>query len=187
MYRWAWVFLILGVSVQAEDTAIPDPDWRVARAQFATAISDREPVDDVVLLTSPASHVYFFTDLRHLQERTVTHLWKFGGRVVSIVPFEVGGPRWRVNSRVEIEPDQLGEWSVTVVDESGWPLYTELFHYVVGDPVVPVQSSSPAEDSGVRKVTPDVQDILDDSAVASPQGVGGVTATPEKDSSTVSE
>jgi hypothetical protein len=140
MYRWAWVLLILGVSVQAEDVAIPDPDWGVARAQFATEISDREPVDNVVLLAAPANHIYFFTDLRHLQGRTVTHRWEFGGNVVSIKPFKVGGPRWRVFSRIEIEPDQLGEWSVTVVDESGWPLYTELFHYVEEDSAAPVQS-----------------------------------------------
>lgn len=139
MYRWTWLLLVLGVSVQAEDVAIPGPDWAVARAQFTTAISDREPVDNIVLLAAPANHVYFFTDLRHLQGRKVTHRWEFGGRVVSIVPFKVGGPRWRVNSIVDIEPDQLGEWSVTVVDESGWPLYTELFHYVQELPAAPGQ------------------------------------------------
>ena len=103
MFRWVWVLLILGVSVQAEDTVIPDPDWTVARAQFATAISNREPVDDVVLLASPVNKVYFFTDLRHLQERTVTHRWKFNGRVVSIVPFDVKGPRWRVFSKANVK------------------------------------------------------------------------------------
>ena len=173
MYRWAWVFLILGMPVQAEDAAIPDPDWEVARAQFATTISGREPVDDVVLLARPANHVYFFTDLRHLQERTVTHRWEYGGRVVSIVPFKVGGPRWRVYSRVEIEPDQLGEWSVTVVDESGWPLYTELFHYVEAAPVAPARVSLPAAGSGSGQRVPDIQ----------PQS----TAAPERDGSAISE
>ena len=143
MCRWLWVLLILWGAVQAEDIAVPDPEWRVARAQFTTAISNREPVDEVVLLEASASHVYFFTDLRFLQERTVKHVWEFGGRVVSTVPFKIGGPRWRVNSRVDLEPDQLGEWSVTVVDESGWPLYTELFHYVAEIPAAPVQASSP--------------------------------------------
>lgn len=137
MFRWVWIFLMLSVSARAEQAVIPDPDWEVTRAQFTTAISDREPVNNVVLLAQPAREVYFFTDLRHLQERTVTHRWEFEGRVVSVVPFKVGGPRWRVNSKVEIQPDQLGEWSVTVLDESGWPLYTELFHYVAENPVTP--------------------------------------------------
>lgn len=183
MYRWAWVLLILGVSVQAENVAIPDPDWEVARAQFTTAISDREPVDDIVLLAAPVNHIYFFTDLRRLQERTVTHLWKFGGRVVSNVPFKVGGPRWRVNSRVDIEPDQLGEWSVTVVDESGWPMHTELFHYVVADSAAPIRSLPPAAESRIQQVSPDVRKSVDDSVGAPSQGVG-VAVKPENGGST---
>lgn len=135
MFRWGWLLLVLSVSARAEQAVIPDPDWKVARAQFTTAISDREPVDNVVLLALPARQAYFFTDLRNLQQRTVTHRWEYEGRVVSIKPFNVGGPRWRVYSKVEIRPDQLGEWSVTVLDESGWPLYTELFHYVAENPV----------------------------------------------------
>ncbi|VAW82998.1 hypothetical protein MNBD_GAMMA13-1248 [hydrothermal vent metagenome] len=142
MSRWAWMLLILGMSAQAENVVIPDPDWNVARAQFSTGISDREPVDDVVLLAPPVRDVYFFTDLRHLEERIVTHRWKFNGSVVSVVPFKVKGPRWRVYSKVEVEPNQLGEWSVTVVDESGWPLHTELFRYVA-----PESASSTGQDS----------------------------------------
>jgi hypothetical protein len=34
-----------------------------------------------------------------------------------------------VFSKYVLEPDQFGEWSVTVIDESDWPLYTELFRY----------------------------------------------------------
>jgi hypothetical protein len=90
--------------------------------------------------------VYFFTDLRNLQGRTVMHRWMYNGQVVSQVPFEVGGPRWRVNSKKEIDPDQVGEWSVTVVDQSGWPLYTELFRYENGAPLV--QPSVAPEDAG---------------------------------------
>lgn len=157
MFRWAWVLLFLGASVQAEDAAIPDPDWEVARAQFATAISNREPVDDVVLLALPVNEVYFFTDLRHLQGRTVTHRWQFNGHVVSIVPFEVKGPRWRVFSRVEIEPDQLGEWSVTVIDESGWPLHTELFRYA---------ATEPADEPVIRQALPGASSAGQNSAPA---------------------
>jgi hypothetical protein len=80
--------------------------------------------------------VYFFTDLRNLQGRTVTHRWEYQGKVVSQMPFRVGGPRWRVYSKFEIAPEQVGRWSVTVVDESGWPLYTELFRYENGAPLL---------------------------------------------------
>lgn len=133
-HRLAWLLMVvtsLSVSVQvlAEDVVSPDPAWRVERAQFATSIDDREPVDQVVVLSPPQVEVFFFTELRNLEGRTVTHRWEYQGQVVSNVPFEVKGPRWRVYSKYILEPDQFGVWSVTVIDQSGWPLFTELFRY----------------------------------------------------------
>ena len=113
----------------AEESASPDSTWRVVRAQFTTSIDNREPVDQVVVLSPPSDQVFFFSEIRNMQGRTVTHRWEFQGQVVSRVPFEVKGPRWRVYSKYRLEPDQFGEWSVTVIDQSGWPLYTELFRY----------------------------------------------------------
>ena len=127
---WATALVaVFSAAVQAEPAAVPDPDWKVARAQFTSAIENREPVDRVVVLSPPADEVYFFTDLRQLQDRTVTHRWEYQGQLISKKSFNVGGARWRVYSKVRLQPDQQGEWSVTVVDESGWPLYTELFRY----------------------------------------------------------
>jgi len=120
---------MLSIQGAAAEIPVPDPAWAVARAQFTTGIEDREPVDQLVVLSPPVTEVYFFTDLRHLEGREVQHRWSYRGRVVSMKPFEVKGERWRVFSKNVIEPDQTGEWSVTVVDESGWPLRTELFLY----------------------------------------------------------
>ena len=120
--------MLMSQSLLAEKPA-PNPAWKVARAQFTTAIENREPVDRVVVLVAPQDEIFFFTDLRHMQGRTVQHRWFYQGRVMSRVPFEVEGERWRVFSRLRIHPQQTGEWSVTVFDESGWPLHTELFRY----------------------------------------------------------
>jgi hypothetical protein len=119
--------------VLAEDAATPAPEGSVARAQFTTAIEDREPVDQVLVIAPPVEEVFFFTDLRHLDGRAVLHRWEYEGQVVSQVPFQVQGPRWRVFSKKRLEMDQFGEWSVTVVDQSGWPLHTELFRYQAAD------------------------------------------------------
>ncbi|MFQ5643712.1 MAG: DUF2914 domain-containing protein [Thiogranum sp.] len=136
------VFAVLYIQGAFAEVPVPDPDWSVARAQFTTAIRNREPVDRVVLMSPPASEVYFFTDLRNLEGREVQHRWSYRGRVVSMKPFEVGGARWRVYSKNVIEPGQTGEWSVTVYDESGWPLHTELFLY---EPAKTGSLSVPAE------------------------------------------
>jgi hypothetical protein len=116
-------------SKAAEVTGSPLSDGSVARAAFTTAIVDREPADQVVTLDNSVTKVFFFTDLRHLEGRTVTHRWEYNGQVVSEVPFEVGGPRWRVNSFKELDPTMLGKWTVLVVDQSGWPLYAADFLY----------------------------------------------------------
>lgn len=128
--RWLVIGSVtLTAPLMAEEVLSPVPDATVARAQFTTAIEEREPVDEVVVLYAPAAEVYFFTDLRRLEGRTVTHNWEHDGSIVSRLSFEVKGPRWRVFSKIELEPDQFGVWSVTVIDESGWPLHTSLFRY----------------------------------------------------------
>jgi hypothetical protein len=157
------VLLVSPLALRAESDGVPYPEWKVARAQFTTGIVDREPVDRIVVATPLIRKVYFFTDLRNLEGRTVTHRWRYKGQVVMQVPFEVRGPRWRVNSMKEIEPEQVGEWSVTVYDESGWPLYTELFRYGNGAPRLqePEGSASgrpadvPGHDAGVAESADD--------------------------------
>ncbi len=121
--------LLAGQVAAAAPPAGLAPDAGVARAQFTTAIVDREPVDRVVVLQAPLDTVYFFTELRHLEGRTVVHRWEYRGEVQSQVSFQVKGPRWRVFSKKRIKPGQPGEWSVTVLDSSGWPLAVELFRY----------------------------------------------------------
>jgi hypothetical protein len=107
----------------------PVPDAYVARAQFTTAVVDREPVDQVARLDERARRVFFFTDLRNLQGRTVTHRWEFEGQIVSEVAFKVGGPRWRVYSVKSLNPGETGKWTVFVIDESGWPLHATMFKH----------------------------------------------------------
>ncbi|MES9969902.1 MAG: DUF2914 domain-containing protein [Candidatus Thiodiazotropha sp.] len=109
----------------------PVPAATVARAQFTTEIIDREPVDQVVKLDSQATRVYFFTDLRNLQGRTIIHRWEFEGEVISEVEFNVGGPRWRVYSAKSLKPNEPGKWTVFVIDESGWPLHASIFEHGV--------------------------------------------------------
>jgi hypothetical protein len=105
----------------------PVPDAYVARAVFTTQVVNREPVDQVVSLDENATRVLFFTDLRNLQGRTVTHRWEFEGQVLSEVEIEVGGPRWRAYSVKKLNPGEEGKWTVFVLDESGWPLHASIF------------------------------------------------------------
>ncbi len=91
----------------------------VARAAFATAIEDREPVDKVEKLPADRQKVYFFTELRDMAGQTVTHRWEHEGKVQAEVKFQVKGPRWRVWSSKNLPTDATGEWKVSVINGAG--------------------------------------------------------------------
>lgn len=103
---------------------------RVARGIFSTNIVDREPVDQVLILSNAVDQIYFFTDLRHYQGQTITHRWEYEGELVTEKTFEVGGPRWRVYSQNDLNPAMTGTWTVVVSDGRGWPIYAAIFQYV---------------------------------------------------------
>jgi hypothetical protein len=102
----------------------------IARAQFTTRVVEREPVDELETVTTEQDEIYFFTDLRDCTGQTITHRWERQGQVLAEVPFQVGGPRWRVYSRKTLQPGMTGEWTVTVLDGEGDALETRRFTYV---------------------------------------------------------
>ncbi len=101
----------------------------VARASFATAIQDREPVDSVTTLATDQTRVFYFTELRELANRVVTHRWEYRGEQMAEVVHEIGGPRWRVYSSKNLDPSWVGEWTVSVVDEDDNVLQSDVFVY----------------------------------------------------------
>ena len=125
---------LVGFSVISNAAAQSDQNQagkqRVARGLFSTNIIDREPVDQVVILTTAVSQVYFYTDLRNYQGQTITHRWEHDGKLVTEKKFEVGSARWRVYSQKDLDPGMTGSWSVVVSDERGWPIYAAIFQYV---------------------------------------------------------
>jgi hypothetical protein len=126
----------------AEPAAAPAAatEGEVARAQFTTAIQDREPVDQLSALPSNSENIYFFTELKGLEGQTVTHRWEHNGEVMAEVKFDVGGPRWRVYSSKRLDPSWLGEWKVSVIDANGGTLSANTFSV---NPA-PAESAEPA-------------------------------------------
>lgn len=97
----------------------------VTRAQFTSAIDNREPVDDISEFNIDSGKVYFFSELRGLEGQTITHRWEYQGQVMAEVNFNVGGPRWRVNSSKNLMPAWTGEWQVVIVNQAGEVLATK--------------------------------------------------------------
>lgn len=99
-------------------------DLHVMRAQFTSAVSDREPVDALDTVAVSDGRVRFFTELSGLAGREVVHRWEYGGRVMAEVPFQVGADRWRAWSSKRLLPAWTGIWRVSVVTGDGEVLGT---------------------------------------------------------------
>lgn len=102
----------------------------IARAQFTTAIADREPTDDIVMLTNDNDKIYFFTELVGFNGQTIKHRWEHEGKEMAVLEFNVEGPRWRVHSSKNIKPEWTGIWSVTVLDQDNNPIKVSSFEVV---------------------------------------------------------
>jgi hypothetical protein len=101
----------------------------VARAAVTSGIENREPMDELSSVTTEVGKIFYFTELRGMEGQKVTHRWEHNGEVMAEVPFEVGGPRWRVYSSKNLAPSLTGEWKVSVLDANGNPLSTNTFAY----------------------------------------------------------
>jgi hypothetical protein len=102
----------------------------VTRAQFTSAVVDREPTDAVEQVSNDQHRIYFFTELQGFQGQDLVHRWEHAGEVKAEVPFGVAGPRWRVYSSKSLDPSWLGTWTVSVVDAEGNVAASESFEYV---------------------------------------------------------
>ncbi len=109
---------ILSTAAWAEDD-VRGAGGHIARAAFTSAISDREPVDNVTQVSAQTKRIFFFTELRGMGGQTVVHRWVHEGTVMAEVPFNVGAPRWRVWSSKNLLPAWMGDWQVFVIDADG--------------------------------------------------------------------
>jgi hypothetical protein len=114
----------------ASTPAAPEP----VRAAFTSGVADREPVNRILSLGNNEHTIYYFTDLRGLSGQTVTHRWQYEGTTVAEVQFQVRGPRWRVWSRKALLPDQIGEWTVSVLNQAGDVIASNSFLYTQVEP-----------------------------------------------------
>ena len=106
----------------------------VSRAFFTSGPKpvSREPLDSVSTLSSERSGIYFFSEVRGLEGRSITHRWEYQGQVEAEVAFTVYGQRWRVYSYKLLDPTKVGAWTVTVLDDMGTVLASEQLEFVAG-------------------------------------------------------
>lgn len=101
----------------------------VSRGQFTTAVQDREPVDNIVALSSDQTQISYFTELTDLTGHNVTHQWLYYDDIMFEKTFSVGGARWRVWSTKALQPGWEGRWTVNTLDDDRTLLSTQVFDY----------------------------------------------------------
>ena len=114
-------------------TKIAGSNDKIARSQFTTAVVNREPTDNVIMLTNNSNEIYYFSELSNFKGHNVTHRWRYQGKLMAEVKFDVKSDRWRVFSSKKIRPDWTGEWLVELVDESGQSLQTSKLQVVTAN------------------------------------------------------
>ena len=124
----------------------------LARAQFTSAVQDREPTDKVSKLLNDKNRIYFFTEIKDAPNQKITHRWEHNGKVVHEMGFDAGSNRWRVFSNKTLDPRQTGEWKVSVVDEAGGTLGASTFTYEAAS-AAPAQPAA-AQPAAAQPVTP---------------------------------
>lgn len=118
--------LLITFNVAADDW----PHQNISQAVFALDIKDRAPINIIEELDNSLGKIYFFTNIRNLQDHSVTHRWIYNNKVMADVVFDVGGPRWRVWSSKNLWPTWLGEWTVEVLSADSEVLYKKEFNYI---------------------------------------------------------
>ncbi|MDH5180015.1 MAG: DUF2914 domain-containing protein [Gammaproteobacteria bacterium] len=106
----------------------------VVRAQFTTKIKNNEPQNEVLVLENNAGEIYFFTELRGIQDKAIFHRWEYEGDVVKKQRITINKGQTRFYSKHKLLPKQTGKWTVVVTNEKGWPLKAAIFKYVKKKP-----------------------------------------------------
>lgn len=134
----------------------PATTGEVPRAQFTSAVVDREPTDALDTLPTGSERVFFFTELRGFQGQEVVHRWEHAGEVKAEVPFEVAGPRWRVYSIKTLDPSWTGDWTVSVLDANGDVVASETLEVVEASTPASAEPSmeSPEEETSPASPMP---------------------------------
>lgn len=100
----------------------------VIRAAVCRDVVDREPVDPGTRFEPSVGKLSCFTQITGAQGPTeIFHVWYFAETERARVPLSVNGVSWRTYSSKIIQPHEIGDWRVDVLDAEGKVLETLLF------------------------------------------------------------
>ena len=103
----------------------PMTSLQVVEGNICTDVVDRNCENANTRFYATVERLYCFTKIMGVEDDTyVTHVWSFGDIERARVKLGVRSPTWRTFSSKEIQPHEIGDWSVDVVGADGQVLTT---------------------------------------------------------------
>jgi hypothetical protein len=86
--------------------------------KMATKIEDRMPVDVDSVFDPSTERIYCWSAVAGVTDTlTIYHIWNYNGRQQARVPIKVTGSYFRAFTFQSIKSEQIGVWTVYIVDE----------------------------------------------------------------------
>jgi len=127
------LFIILSLMLHTAWAEInPPTQGKISRAVFTSSVQNHEPIDQLNILSQLISEVFYFTEFKNFQEKTLVHEWSHNGKLSHRVSFAITGKRWRVHSSkaFKLGKAQEGTWTVKILDEAGTVLRENRIDYI---------------------------------------------------------
>jgi hypothetical protein len=103
-----------------------EPMLKVVRDVLASAVTDRQPVEATIPISTGVEQIFYFTELEG-GPATIRHVWTWQGRTMATVTLEVKTPRFRTWSSKRIQPEWTGQWRVEAQTTDGMVLSSKDF------------------------------------------------------------
>lgn len=102
------------------------------RAQLTSAISQREPADNLQqsINLQSLSKVILFSHIKNRSGETIYHRWYYENKMIANVALSIGSDSWRTNSSKRIARNMQGAWHVEIVSETNDVLWRLNFDVV---------------------------------------------------------
>jgi hypothetical protein len=102
---------------------------KVTTTKLTSSMNDGKPGEDQRAFENTVKTIYFYTVLEGLKGQTVTHRWKYAGRVIATVDIPVTEDPFTTWSSNDMEPDWTGFWTVEVLNSNSQVVGFETFVY----------------------------------------------------------
>jgi len=90
----------------------------VPRAVICSGIVNHEPTDSLNQVPATTSKVFFFTQVRGMEGKTITHRWLKDGSKVADVKISIASNNYRCHSSRSVS-GKTGYWTAQVLDSNG--------------------------------------------------------------------